>query len=215
VTEPTRAQVDALQSGDTTAWNAVVRWLQPQLDGFFVSGGASDHEALTQETFLRMSRYIAKFTDGGAHELRAWAFAIARTTRIDESRRAAARPKSVPASSRGSEEDATGTVEVDDTAADHADQLADLDRVASLLGQLTDQQAEFLRMRILGDVTVEHAARIMGIELGAAKQLQRRALRRLATILAEEGDDGAPDTGRDDDQPTQLLPGRAPSGTPP
>lgn len=215
MTEPTLAQVEALQAGDSAAWTAVVRWLQPQLDGFFAAGGAPDPEGLTQETFLRMSRHIAKFVDGGAHELRAWAFAIARTTRIDEARRAAARPASVPASSRGSAEEATGTVEIDDTAADHVDELADLDRVAGLLAQLTDQQAELLRMRILGDLTLEHAARVLGVELGAAKQLQRRALRRLATILAEEeaADADAPtDDPRDE---RGLRRGRPTSGAPP
>ena len=213
MTEPSRAQVDALQSGDGAAWTAVVRWLQPQLDGFFISGGAPDHEALTQETLLRMSRYIAKFVDGGAPELRAWAFAIARTTRIDEARRAAARPRSIPASARAGEE--TGTLETADPDADHTEQVADLDRLAQLLDQLTPQQSELLRMRMVGDLTLEHAARILGIELGAAKQLQRRALRRLATILdAEQAATPVP-TGAGPRDERHLHRGSRSSGTPP
>jgi RNA polymerase sigma factor (sigma-70 family) len=212
VTEPSQGHVDALRRGDTAAWNAVVRWLQPQLDGYFIAGRATDHEALTQETLLRMSRYIDRFTDGGAHELRAWAFAIARTTRIDEARRASARPDTVPASERSA--DGGGTVETADATDDHVEEIAALDRVASLLDQLTEQQAELLQMRIIGDVALEHAAQVLGMELGAAKQLQRRAVRRLASILADEdtavltpGDDPRDERGRTRGRPT--------SGTPP
>lgn len=213
MTEPSQAHIDALRTGNQTAWNAVVRWLQPQLDGFFISGRAPDHEALTQETLLRMSRYIEKFTDGGAHELRAWAFAIARTTRIDEVRRADARVKTVPASERS--HDGEGTVETADVAEDHTESIAALDRVAGLLDQLTDQQAEFLRMRILGDVTVEAAAKTLGLDVNAAKQLQRRALKKLASILADEeaADDSAP--GDDPRDERGLTRGRPTSGTPP
>lgn len=216
--EPTDAHIALLQQGDQTAWRAVVTWLQPRLDGFFIAGRAADHEALTQETLLRMSRYIARFTDGGAPEFAAWAFAIARTVRIDDSRRVKARPTTIAESQMaGAGEDRDAVTEaMPDAAVPHDEQIAAMDRVEGLFAQLTDQQAELLRLRIHGDVTLELAARTLGIELGAAKQLQRRALRRLATLMAQEVDDeDATDSGRDDDEPAQLLPGRAPSGTPP
>lgn len=215
--QPTDAQIALLASGDAGAWRRAVTWLQPRLDGFFIAGGAADHEALTQETFLRMSRSIARFTNGGANELAAWAFAIARTTRIDTARRAAVRPKTIPESQlAGGEGDTPITHAAPDDAVPHDEQFAALDRVEGLFAQLTDQQAELLRLRIHGDVTLELAARTLGMELGAAKQLQRRALRRLAVLLADEDDGDSPASdGRDDDSPTQLLPGRTLSGTPP
>lgn len=215
--EPTERHIASLRSGDPAAWRIVVTWLQPRLDGFFIAGRAADHEALTQETLLRMSRSIERFTEGGPNEFAAWAFAIARTTRIDAARRAAVRPQTISESQLAGASDASEgmTQQLADTAVPHDEQLAALDRVEGLFAQLTDQQAELLRLRIHGDVTLELAARTLGMELGAAKQLQRRALRRLATLLAAEDDAAATDTGRDDDQPTQLLPGRAPSGTPP
>jgi DNA-directed RNA polymerase specialized sigma24 family protein len=58
-----------------------------------------------------------------------------------------------------------------------------------LLENVTEQQAEFLRLRIYGDQTTEMAATILGMNLGQAKQLQRRALRKLAKILSEKPPD--------------------------
>lgn len=213
MTEPARAQIHALQRGDAAAWTAVVRWLQPQLDGFFISGGASDHEALTQETLLKMSRNIATFTDGGAPELRAWAFAIARTTRIDDARRSAARPVAIPDSARADDDARTTVMQVDPApAAD--DQLADLDAFASLLEELTPAQAELLRLRILGDLTMAEAAAILDLSVGAAKQLERRALRHLRERLSSSAAPTAPAAApaRDERGPYGSNPR---SGTPP
>lgn len=209
---PTQEQVDQLRHSDQSAWTAVVTWLQPQLDGFFRAGGADDHEALTQETLLRMCRHIARFERGDANDLRAWAFAIARTTRIDMVRRAQARPQTVADSSRASNSDGDAGLEA--TLADPApapdEHLAAIDRVEHLLGQLTEQQRDLLRLRIHGDLTTEAAAATLGMSLEAAKQLQRRALRRLAQLLEQERD--AVDV---DDEPGETELTRPMSGTPP
>lgn len=176
--QPTEQQVTALGSGDRAAWEAVVRWLQPALDRYFASRSAEDPEGLTQETFIRMHRAIDRFTSGGALELQAWAFAIARTIAIDASRRRAVRP----VSAAGTDDEVTQSLP-DVAAQDEHAHLAAHHQVESLLGQLTDQQAEFLRLRIYADATTEQAALSLGMNLGQAKQLQRRALRRLASIL--------------------------------
>jgi RNA polymerase sigma factor (sigma-70 family) len=168
----------------------VVRWLQPGLTRFFVSRSAEDPEGLTQETFIRMSRAIEQFVNGGANELRAWAYAIARTVAIDASRRAAARPQTTSGSSASGSDDGTTPIErIADTSAGVEEDLASRSRVDDLLKSLTDQQAEFLRLRIYGDQTTEMAATILGMNLGQAKQLQRRALRKLAQILSEKPPD--------------------------
>jgi RNA polymerase sigma-70 factor (ECF subfamily) len=215
--QPNQRDVDALRDGDAGAWTRVVTWLQPQLDGFFRAGGASDHEALSQETLLRMSRHIARFERGGADELRAWAFAIARTTRIDDARRTAARPRTIAESARAGSDDADRSIagSLADDAVPHDEHLAAIDRVEQLLDSLTDQQAELLRLRIHGDLTLEAAAATLGLALGAAKQLQRRALRRLATLVDDSERPSTPgitDDGAPPEDATTVLPA---SGTPP
>lgn len=188
--QPTDEHVMRLASADREAWAAVVRWLQPGLTRYFVSRSAEDPEGLTQETFIRMSRAIERFVDGGAPELRAWAYAIARTVAIDASRRAAARPQTSSGTSAAGSNDGTTPIErIADTSTGADEDLASRSQVDALLENLTEQQAEFLRLRIYGDQTTEMAATILGMNLGQAKQLQRRALRKLAQVLGDKPPD--------------------------
>jgi RNA polymerase sigma factor (sigma-70 family) len=55
--------------------------------------------------------------------------------------------------------------------------------VRRLLAGLTDEQRQVLTLRILGDLTVEQVAGILGKRPGAVKALQRRALRALEKNL--------------------------------
>ena len=48
-----------------------------------------------------------------------------------------------------------------------------------LLQGLLDEQKEVLTLRIIGGLTVDQVAAVMGKSPGAVKQLQRRALNRL------------------------------------
>jgi RNA polymerase sigma-70 factor (ECF subfamily) len=48
--------------------------------------------------------------------------------------------------------------------------------VTSLLAKLGDEQKTVILLRILGDLSLEETARVVGKSVGAVKQLQRRGL---------------------------------------
>lgn len=183
---PTAEQIARLAGGDRDAWSVVFRFLQPALDGYFLRQGMRDPEDLTSEVFMRMSRNIHRFTTGGVDELRAWAFTIARTVRVDAIRRASARPDTVPESATVAHDAAGDTVitrTADPASHDAESQVDDHSLVTSLLQQLTPQQRDIISLRIFGDMTIEQCAEALDMNLGQAKQLHRRALRKLATLV--------------------------------
>ena len=54
-----------------------------------------------------------------------------------------------------------------------------MSEVLRMLDQLTEEQRDVLALRVIGDLTVEQVAEIVGKKPGAVKALQRRALRAL------------------------------------
>jgi RNA polymerase sigma-70 factor (ECF subfamily) len=73
-----------------------------------------------------------------------------------------------------------------DSAEYHALHAIGTDRVLELLATLSDDQREVLTLRVIGDLTLEQVAEIMGRSPGAIKQLQRRALLSLRRLLTTE-----------------------------
>jgi RNA polymerase sigma factor (sigma-70 family) len=57
------------------------------------------------------------------------------------------------------------------------------ERVRSLLEGLSPDQRTVLTLRVIGDLTVEQVAELIGKRPGAVKQLQRRALAALRKSL--------------------------------
>jgi RNA polymerase sigma-70 factor (ECF subfamily) len=61
------------------------------------------------------------------------------------------------------------------------------DRVGDLCSRLAPEQREVVLLRILGDLTVDQVAEVVGKSQGAVKQLQRRAFEALRRLLEREG----------------------------
>jgi RNA polymerase sigma-70 factor (ECF subfamily) len=59
--------------------------------------------------------------------------------------------------------------------------------VRHVLGRLAGDQQAVLLLRILGDLTVEEVARVLGKRIGAVKALQRRGLAAARKELESEG----------------------------
>jgi RNA polymerase sigma-70 factor (ECF subfamily) len=59
--------------------------------------------------------------------------------------------------------------------------------VRHVLGRLAGDQQAVLLLRILGDLTVEEVARVLGKRVGAVKALQRRGLAAAQRELESEG----------------------------
>jgi len=67
----------------------------------------------------------------------------------------------------------------------HAGMVGDQNTLA-LLGRLGDDQRQALTLRVVAELSLEETAQIMGRSVGSVKQLQRRALEALRSIVSEE-----------------------------
>jgi RNA polymerase sigma-70 factor (ECF subfamily) len=162
------------QTGDPRAFDALVRWLERPLLGFTRAQGARDPEDLVNEALVRVFRGIGRF-DGNAAQFRAWVFRIARNLVIDAHRR----------SQRSGRLELTATGEVPDLPAlPEISPLEQAERIAAMLAVLTTEQREVLLLRVLGGLSVEETAAVIGKRQGAVRALQHRALRVLERELS-------------------------------
>lgn len=153
--------------------------LAPSVAGYLRLRGADDPEGVTNEVMLGVFRGLGGF-EGDEPGFRSWVFTIAHRRLIDERRRRAARPRA----------DAELTERHDRAAGDVEDEAAARlggHRVVTLLDQLTEDQRDVILLRVVGDLSVEETARVLGKRQGAVKMLQRRGLTTLRRILEQEG----------------------------
>ena len=61
------------------------------------------------------------------------------------------------------------------------------DRAVALCARLAPDQREVVLLRILGDLTVDQVAEVLGKSPGAVKQLQRRAFEAIRRLVDREG----------------------------
>ena len=166
--------------GRPSAWDRCYRWLAPAVGGYLRVQGAHDVDDLTSEVFLAIFRNIDTFS-GTEANFRSWVFVIAHRRLQDERRRRFRRPAPAP---------------LDETAAP-ADPAADAEqaalrslstqRVQELCARLAPDQREVLLLRIVGDLTVDQVAEVLGKSPGAVKQLQRRGFEAVRRLVEREG----------------------------
>jgi RNA polymerase sigma-70 factor (ECF subfamily) len=147
--------------------------------GYLRAQRASEPEDLTGEVFLQVVRDLHRF-EGDEGEFRAWVFTIVRNRIIDAGRHRARRPVEV----------APEVPTVADESADVETQVLDraaTEQVRQIIEQLGPDQREVLLLRILGDLTVEETARVVGKSPGAVKALQRRGLAAVDRAMSKEG----------------------------
>jgi RNA polymerase sigma-70 factor (ECF subfamily) len=169
--------LEAARAGSENAWESLYRELSPPLLGYLRARGAVEPEDLLGEVFLQIVRDLPRF-DGDERGFRAWAFAIAHHRLLDDHRRRGKRPvEPVP----------------DEELLAHA-ALGDLERealervrsgeVRDALARLSPNQQSVLMLRLLGDLTVEEVALVLGKRPGAVKAIQRRGLATLRRALS-------------------------------
>lgn len=169
----------AAQAGAPWAFERLWRELAPLVGGYLRLQGAAEPDDLTSEVFLAAFRTLAGFS-GSEHQLRSWLLTIAHRRLLDERRRLARRPPPVHLDDscpggRG------GDVEEEALA------RLGLERVHATLARLAPDQRAVLLLRILGDLTVEQVAEVLGKRPGAVKALQRRGLASLRRLIEVEG----------------------------
>jgi RNA polymerase sigma-70 factor (ECF subfamily) len=115
---------------------------------------------------------------GDGDDFRAWLFTIARNRLIDERRKAKRRPVAAPGEATTEMPAMVPSPEVEVIAAVAGDEAAR--RIDSLLPA---DQAEVILLRVVGDLSVEQVALIVGKRPGTVRVLQSRGLKRLAERL--------------------------------
>ena len=157
--------VDAARKGDASALRTVYEALAPSLLAYLRVRGSRDAEGLTQDVFLQLLPQLRKLT-GGASGLRALAFKIAHARLVDEFRR------------RGRASQVPYEADLDARRHDSAEHevIGGSSTITSLLATLGDEQKTVILLRVLGDLSLEETARVVGKSVGAVKQLQRRGL---------------------------------------
>ena len=165
----------AAKAGEEWAWHTIYDSLAGPVSGYLRSRGAQDAEDLTSEVFLQVARDVGTF-EGPEHKFRSWVFVIAHRRMQDERRARMRRPlttdEPIPEL-----DDETGDVEYEVLT-----ELAAA-RVAEILRTLTDDQRQVITLRLIGDLSLQETAEVMGKRVGAVKALQRRALAALKAAI--------------------------------
>jgi RNA polymerase sigma-70 factor, ECF subfamily len=173
--ELTESTVADAVSGNHDAVGMVYRLLSPKVLGYFRARGAEDPEGLTSEVFLAVIPRLAQLR-GGAAGLRTLVFSVAHARYVDETRRRSRRPTHTPYEQ-----------EYDDRTAPSAEttaiELSGSAHVIGMLDQLGEDQRSVISLRILGDLSLEQTAEVLGKTTGAVKQLQRRGLENLRSLI--------------------------------
>ena len=143
------------------------------------AGQVEDAAEVLQTTYLKILDGKARY-DGKA-SFKTWLFAVIRNTAADVRRQrkqrrlrlvcSAALPEAAPS-------------ERPDESLDRAERQT-LFRQA--LADLSDRQREVLHLVMYHDLTIEEAARVMGVSLGSARTHYERGKKRLRTLLEATG----------------------------
>ena len=157
------AVLEAARTGEDWAWRAIYFELAPPLLGYLRARRAAQPEDLLGEVMVQMARDLPSF-GGGTWDLRVWSFTIAHYRLLDE------RPS------------------VQEPAEPTPDPLwaPSVERVGRLLARLSPDQQNVILLRVLGELTSEEVASVIGAAAADVEVLEHRALATLASELAEE-----------------------------
>lgn len=171
------AVVDAAGRGDTEAVETVYRTLAPRVQGYLRARGVEDPEGLTNEVFIAVIPRLPTVR-GGAAGLRTLVFSVAHARAVDDHRRRTRWPVQ-----------ASYEPELDPRLTDSAETVAmggvTTEEVGQLLEELGEEQRAVITLRVLAGLSLEETANVLGKSVGSVKQLQRRGLLRLRTIVTE------------------------------
>ncbi len=144
---------------------------------YFRTLSAAVAEDLTSETFLRALRRFSSFHWEG-RDIGAWFLTIARNLTLDHFKSSSFRLERSTA-------DFTEADRPDEGIEDLVMSKLTAATVLAAVSELKSEQRECVTLRFLQGLNVAETARVMGRSEGAVKQLQFRAVGRLARLLAE------------------------------
>jgi RNA polymerase sigma factor (sigma-70 family) len=164
----------------TDRFSAAYRELSPRVLGYLRSHGVDDPEAATNDVFLALHRRFDSI-EGGDDGVRTLTFSIAHARLVDFHRTRARQPRHVPFDAG---EDPRHAASAEDTAIEMAGGGA-----MALLTHLGEDQRQVVSLRVIAGLSLEETAQVMDRSVGSIKQLQRRGLESLRSLLAREAID--------------------------
>lgn len=167
--------VASARQGHVVALEAIYRALHPSVLAYLRSHVRDDAEDLAADTFVALAAALPTFT-GDWDGLRALTFTIAKRRAQDQARRRARRKTEV------AEVASLDGVDRSDSESAAIGRLGEAEALR-IVAALPPDQAQVILLRVLGDLSVERTAEIVGKRPGAVRALQMRALRRLAREL--------------------------------
>lgn len=171
--------VAAAKAGADWGWTALYRALAPTITGYVRAQGAREPEDVAAEVFIQAVKGIDRFKGDGA-AFRSWIFCIAHNKVVDDHRQRRRQPVDLkPDAGRN----VVHPVNVEDQALRN---LADV-KVRQMFARLTPDQRTVLYLRMIGGLTLEEVAKVVGKPLSAVKALQRRGLGAIKRDLPAQG----------------------------
>jgi RNA polymerase sigma-70 factor (ECF subfamily) len=170
------------KSGDQRSFDALFRTYQPGLLRYLHSvapGLATDVAASTWES---VATSLDRFSGDGVG-FRRWLFTIARRRLVDEVRRDTRRPLRV--------------ADVPDLPDDAPGPDAAFDQpawAAHVLAHIPTRQADVVSLRVLGGLSVDEVASLLGVSAGNVRVLSHRGLLAIQEIIERENE---ADVGRE------------------
>lgn len=180
---PFDAVLSAALAGAPWAAQCLYEELRRPVASYVRLRGATDPDDVTSETFLQVFRDLASF-EGDAAAFRTWVLTIAHRRVLDDWRRRDRRPSEAP---MPPDFDVPGG-DVEEDVARRGGQ----GRVEALLARLPAVQREVVLLRVLGELTLEETATVLGRTVASVKAHQHRAMSALRGHLTEQGESPAP-----------------------
>jgi RNA polymerase sigma factor (sigma-70 family) len=171
--------LESARQGSEAAWQELYNGLAPVVLGYLRANATPDPEDVLSEVFLQVARDIATF-DGVERGFRSWVFTIAHHRLIDARRHAARRPVELAP-------DPPEPGDRADDAADEALARIGVEEVQRVLEAISEEQRAVLLLRVVGDLSIEDVAKVVGKRPGAVKALQRRGLAAVKRELGRQG----------------------------
>lgn len=169
-------KVTAAKSGDQGAWEELLLPLYPRLHAYIGRRAARDHiEDLVNETMTRAVAGVHQFTWGPAG-FDGWVFGIARRVTADH-HRTNARAIRYSHSAQILSDD--GGHELDEELIRSDDEA----RIRQCFHRLDPADREVLELRVIGQLSAEKVAAVLGKRPGAVRTAQSRALGRLREMM--------------------------------
>jgi RNA polymerase sigma-70 factor (ECF subfamily) len=174
-----RALADGLRRGDPDALRRLHQEHGRMVLGFLVRtlGDRGAAEDVFQQVFLEAWQRGASYDPGRAAP-HTWIMTIARSRAIDHLRRRVPEPRDPSGT--------TAMLEAEPDPAADVDALAEQWRVAGLLTQLPDEEADILRRRFYQGASQREIAAATGIPLGTVKMRMVAGLGRLRDLIDAE-----------------------------